>query len=214
MDKTNLYRLLDNNDKWVKRSQRKHPDLFENLAYEQAPHYLWIGCSDSRVPAETLLGLLPGEIFVHRNIGNLVNELDINTQSVIEYAVTTLKVSDIIVCGHSDCGAIQAAVSNQDLGIMNHWLASIKHVYQYQCTHRDLYEEDLATLTRLNIIQQVKNVCRTAAVQHAWANQQPLIVHGLLNDVSDGRLYDLNVSVDSPSSLEHIYRLDNYQERL
>lgn len=201
MDRENLEQLLNNNAQWAKSFDRTHPGLFASLAERQSPKYLWIGCSDSRVAAETLLGLLPGDLFVHRNIGNLVHDSDINTRSVLEYAVASLQVTDIIVCGHSNCGAIRAATSQRDLGVMNGWLATIRELYH---THGHGFSapptpDELDTLSRLNTIEQVENVCRSAPVQRAWKNEQALVVHGLFYTVANGRLHDLDVSVDSPA---------------
>ena len=204
MNKKNLETLLNNNRRWAQACTQTHPGLFESLVQRQSPPYLWIGCSDSRVAAETLLGLLPGDLFVHRNIGNLVHGIDINIQSVLQYAVASLQVTDIIVCGHSNCGAIKAAVSGGDLGVMNGWLAAIKEVYHAHAHEFDTppTARDLDRLSRLNTIVQVENVCRSAPVRHAWENGQALSVHGLLYTVADGRLHDLDVSVNAKARFQ------------
>lgn len=209
MNKQKLEKLLRNNQQWAEETAAQYPGLFASLAHKQSPQYLWIGCSDSRVPAETLLGLLPGDIFVHRNVGNLVHEMDINTQSVLEFAVASLKVSDIIVCGHTDCGAIKAAASNEDLGVMNYWLSEVKDVFHRHEDefHAHINADDLYHLSRLNTIKQVENVCHSAPVQRAWAAGQQLIVHGLLHVVGEGKLLDLDVSVDSNENLDTIYKI-------
>ena len=154
------------------------------------------------------MGLLPGEVFVHRNVGNLVHAMDINCHSVIQYAVDELQVSDIIVGGHYDCGAVKAALSMQDHGMLNHWLSSIKDIYNGNRANFALADEQgkIDRLCELNVIEQVKNVCKSNEVQRAWARGQQLFVHGLIYSVHDGRLRDLHCSVDSNDALEEIYR--------
>ena len=179
MKKQHIASLLAANARWAEKFGRDNPGIFDELAAQQNPAYLWIGCSDSRIPANQVMGLLPGEVFVHRNVGNIVHAMDINCHSVIQYAVDELQVSDIIVGGHYDCGAVKAALSMKDYGMLNNWLSSIKDIY---------------------------NVCKSNEVQRAWARGQQLFVHGLIYSVHDGRLRDLNCSVDSNESLEEIYR--------
>lgn len=202
--------LLRNNAAWAKRFAQDNPGIFEKLSEQQAPKYLWIGCSDSRIPANEVMGLLPGEVFVHRNVGNLVHSMDINCHSVIQFAVEYLQVRDIIVGGHYDCGAIKAALSGRDYGMMNNWLSSIKNAYML---HREDIEsvppeKRIDRVCEINVIQQVKNVCKSHAVQKAWAKGQELYVHGLIYSVRDGILRDLKVSVDSHDNLDDIYKLN------
>lgn len=208
--KQHIDALLASNEAWAQRLQAENPDIFDKLANQQSPRYLWIGCSDSRIPANEVLGLLPGEVFVHRNVGNIVHSLDINCHSVIQYAVEHLQVSDIIVSGHYDCGAIKAALSGQDFGLMNHWLSSLKNLYHYyQSGLARMSEERLHDhLCELNVIQQVRNVCKSTPVQRAWAAGQELYVHGMVFNVKTGRLHDLKVSVDSHDILDDIFKLN------
>lgn len=208
--KEHIEALLQRNRAWAKQFALNHPGIFEQLSQQQAPRYLWIGCSDSRIPANEVLGLLPGEVFVHRNVGNLVHSMDINCHSVIQFAVEELRVSDIIVGGHYDCGAVKAALSGRDYGMMNHWLSSLKNThYLYRHTFKNLPEAlHVARLCELNVMQQVKNVCKSNAVQHAWARGQELYVHGMIYSVHDGILKDLEVSVDNSSILDDIFKLN------
>lgn len=207
--KKHIEALLASNKIWANQFGQDNPDIFTQLSRQQAPKYLWIGCSDSRIPANQVLGLLPGEVFVHRNVGNLVHSMDINCHSVIQFAVEILKVSDIIVGGHYDCGAIKFALSGRDFGMMNNWLSSIKNTYL-------LFQDELSQLEpprlydrlcELNVMQQVKNVAKSNAVQRAWARNQELYVHGLIYGVHDGILHDLNVSVDCNDAIADIFKL-------
>ena len=208
MKKQHITSLLAANARWTEKFGRDNPGIFDELAAQQNPAYLWIGCSDSRIPANQVMGLLPGEVFVHRNVGNIVHAMDINCHSVIQYAVDELQVSDIIVGGHYDCGAVKAALSMKDYGMLNNWLSSIKDIYNGNRANFALADEQgkIDRLCELNVIEQVKNVCKSNEVQRAWARGQQLFVHGLIYSVHDGRLRDLNCSVDSNESLEEIYR--------
>ena len=208
MKKQHIASLLAANARWAVKFRRDNPGIFDELAAQQNPAYLWIGCSDSRIPANQVMGLLPGEVFVHRNVGNIVHAMDINCHSVIQYAVDELQVSDIIVGGHYDCGAVKAALSMKDYGMLNNWLSSIKDIYNGNRANFALADEQgkIDRLCELNVIEQVKNVCKSNEVQRAWARGQQLFVHGLIYSVHDGRLRDLNCSVDSNESLEEIYR--------
>ena len=208
MKKQHIASLLAANARWAEKCGRDNPGIFDELAAQQNPAYLWIGCSDSRIPANQVMGLLPGEVFVHRNVGNIVHAMDINCHSVIQYAVDELQVSDIIVGGHYDCGAVKAALSMKDYGMLNNWLSSIKDIYNGNRANFALADEQgkIDRLCELNVIEQVKNVCKSNEVQRAWARGQQLFVHGLIYSVHDGRLRDLNCSVDSNESLEEIYR--------
>lgn len=211
MNKDKIKQLIDNNRKWAKQFKKQHPGIFEKLANQQSPEYLWIGCSDSRIPANEVIGLLPGEIFVHRNVGNLVHAMDINCHSVIQFAVEVLKVRDIIVGGHYDCGAIKAALSMKDYGMLNNWLRGIKDIYQKNAKQLSELpaQKQIDRLCELNVIEQVGNVCKLQAVQNAWNNNQPLAVHGMIYRISDGMLHDLNCSINSNQKLEEIYKFDN-----
>ena len=203
--------LLKNNKQWAADILEEDPLFFSHLAEQQSPEYLWIGCSDSRVPANQLLGLMPGDVFVHRNIANLVIHTDLNCMSVIKYAVDVLKVKHIIVTGHYDCGGIRAAMENKSFELIDCWLRNIKDVY---VNHREQFtvamseKEKLDHLTELNVIQQVKNVCHTTCVQNAWAREQDLTVHGLIYSVKNGRLKDLKVNFDNIDSINDLYHIN------
>lgn len=189
--------LLDNNINWAKNVKDKTPDFFENLYEQQTPDYLWIGCSDSRVPANELLGMSPGEVFVHRNIANQVIHTDLNCLSVLQYAVDVLKVKHIIICGHYGCGGVAASIANESLGLIDNWLRHIKDVYRFhreKFNHLKNQQEKAHLLCELNVIEQVANVCHTSIVKEAWKNNQDLTVHGLIYNLRDGILKDLNVS--------------------
>jgi len=199
-----LLQLLQNNKNWVNEKLGIRTDFFSRLKGIQTPQYLWIGCSDSRVPANEIVGLEPGELFVHRNIANVVVASDINCMSVIQYAVEILKVKHIIVTGHYGCGGVDAAMQNQSFGLMDAWLAKIKDVYKKhqqkvdQLTNPD---DRLHLMCELNVKEQVLNVCQTSIVQNAWKNEQSLTVHGWIFDISDGVLVDLHTTIDEPSNL-------------
>lgn len=198
-----LDRLLKNNREWAEDIKRQDPEFFEKLSRQQSPEYLWIGCSDSRVPANQIIGLMPGEIFVHRNIANVVVHTDFNCLSVIQFAVEVLKVKHIIVCGHYGCGGVQAALENKEHGLIDNWLRHIKDVYRY---HQQQFEslenpkDKLNLLCELNVIEQVNNVCNTTTVRTAWANGQPLSVHGWIYSIANGVLKDLKVCVSGPEN--------------
>ncbi|UJF24756.1 carbonic anhydrase [Suttonella sp. R2A3] len=210
MKKQHIQKLLDSNEAWAKRFAQDNPGIFEQLSTQQAPQYLWIGCSDSRIPANEVMGLLPGEVFVHRNIGNLVHSMDINCQSVIQFAVEQLKVKDIIVGGHYDCGAIKAALSMEDFGMMNNWLSAIKDTYVESSREFHLMDkqQEIDRLCELNVMKQVLNVCKSNTVQRAWSQGQTLFIHGLIYGVHNGRLVDLDVSIDNNNTLNQIYCLN------
>ncbi len=199
-----LKQLLDNNRAWATKIKETEPDFFEELAKHQAPEYLWIGCADSRVPSSQLTGLIPGDIFVHRNIANLVIHTDLNCLSVIQYAVEALKVKHIIVCGHYGCGGVKAAMEKQQLGLIDNWL---RHIQDIEEKYRDVFsrinDEDLRfdKLCELNVFEQVVNVCQTTMVQDAWARKQELAVHGFVYGIADGLLHEMNVSVESHEEL-------------
>ncbi len=196
-----LKTLLDRNSRWAATIKEQDPGFFIRLSTQQAPEYLWIGCSDSRVPATEIVDLLPGEIFVHRNVANLVVHSDLNCLSVIQFAVEVLKVKHIIVCGHYGCGGIKAAMDKQKHGLMDNWLQYIRDIYQrHQIVLEAQFVDEPARynfLCELNVMEQVWNVCQTSFVQDAWDNGQDLSVHGWIYGISDGILKDLDVTVTS-----------------
>jgi carbonic anhydrase len=189
--------LFKNNKAWAEKIKQEDPEFFAKLAVQQKPEYLWIGCSDSRVPANEIVGLLPGSMFVHRNIANVVVHTDMNCLSVIQYAVEELKVKHIIVCGHYGCGGITAALETQEHGLIDNWLGHIRQVYRLHQTKIDACSDQaqkIDCLCELNVIEQVANVCNTPVVQKAWKNGQDLIVHGWIYSIKDGILKDLKIS--------------------
>ena len=197
---TNISHLFENNKKWAAQITEDNPDFFENLSKQQSPKYLWIGCSDSRVPANDLLGMQPGEVFVHRNIANQVIHTDLNCLSVIQFAVDILKVQHIIVCGHYGCGGVIASLDDKSHGLIDNWLHHIKDVYRFHKERLDAVEdkeEKLKLLCELNVIEQVANVCNTTILKRAWAAEQDITVHGFVYNLHDGILKDLEVSVES-----------------
>lgn len=198
----NLQHLFENNRKWVEKITKKKPDFFEKLSDGQAPEILWIGCSDSRVPANQVMDLMPGDAFVHRNIANVVVQTDINAMSVIQYAVQMLQVKHIIICGHYGCGGVKAAMEKKELGLIDKWLKNIKTPEQYDSTQFEglSEEEKYDRLCELNVIDQVKRICQTAIVKNAWENGQQLTVHGWIYNLEDGLLNDLNVNTASLKS--------------
>jgi carbonic anhydrase len=204
-------KILENNKKWVANSLENDPDYFENLAKGQTPPLLWIGCSDSRVPANEIIGAKPGEVFVHRNIANMVIHSDMNMLSVLDYAVTVLQVKHIIVCGHYGCGGIKAAMENTSIGIIDNWIRHIKDVYRI---HKDflnnIADEKLRfdTFVELNVKEQVYDLAKTSIVQAAWKKGQELSSHGWAYGIHSGIVNDLNVNFKDNSSLEAVYRLD------
>jgi carbonic anhydrase len=199
-----LKRLLDQNRAWAEEIKASDPDFFQILAKQQSPRFLWIGCADSRVPSTQLAGMRPGEMFVHRNVANVVVHTDFNCLSVMQYAVDVLKVDHIIVCGHDGCGGVKAAMDNLQLGLIDNWLRHVQdviHQHEELLTKIDDENERLDRLCELNVIEQVLNVGRTTIVQSAWQRGQELVVHGWIYGLQDGLLRDLNVSIDSPAAL-------------
>ena len=192
-----LQHLFDNNIAWAEKIKANDPSFFDRLSEQQTPDYLWIGCSDSRVPATQIVNLQPGEVFVHRNIANVVVHNDTNCLSVIQFAVEVLKVKHIIVCGHYGCGGVKAAVEDQDHGLINEWLEHIKEVKKKHLIElEDLTPEQKNNrMCELNVIEQVKHVSETVAVQNAWKNGKPLSVHGWIYNISDGILHDLDTTL-------------------
>lgn len=200
--------LLATNEFWASQKKIESPDFFESLAQTQSPKYLWIGCSDSRVPAEQLTGLNPGELFVHRNVANLVVHTDLNCLSVIQYAVDVLHVEDIIICGHLDCGGVRAAIENPELGLINNWLLHIRDLwFKHSFTLGEISLEDrINLLCEINVIEQVYNLGHSTIVQSAWKNGQKVNIHGWVYSVHDGRLHDLHITASSRETLEIKYR--------
>lgn len=193
-----LKHLFDRNRAWSEKIRAQDPNFFAELSKQQSPEYLWIGCSDSRVPANQIVGMLPGEIFVHRNVANLVVHTDFNCLSVVQYAVEVLKVKHIIVCGHYGCGGVQAALRGSKLGLIDNWLRHIRDILQRHKSEIEsiVDEQDrLDCLCELNVIEQVKNLCETTIVQQAWRSGQELSVHGWIYRIENGLLKDLGVCV-------------------
>ena len=204
-----LPQLFESNRRWVEQTRAADPQFFHKLATQQSPQYLWIGCSDSRVPANTIVDLLPGELFVHRNVGNVVVHTDLNCLSVIQFAVDVLKVRHVIVCGHYGCSGVRCALTGEGSGLSRNWLRHIEDVRTRHAGPIDALADarrrhDL--LCELNVVEQVANVCRTSVVEEAWARGQPLAVHGWVYGVEDGLLRDLDVTVDAPGTLAATYR--------
>lgn len=196
--------LFENNKKWAESITAQDPEFFAKLSQQQAPSYLWIGCSDSRVPANQIVGLLPGELFVHRNVANVVVHTDLNCLSAIQYAVDVLKVRHIIVCGHYGCGGVQAALLEQRFGLIDNWLRHVqdvrkKHAAQLLALHDENQRWD--RLCELNVIEQVVNVCETTIVQDAWEHGQELSVHGWVYSIHNGLLRDLNMCITRPQEI-------------
>lgn len=188
--------------------QRDHPAFFPALEQQQAPTYLWIGCSDSRVPANEIVGMMPGEVFVHRNVANVVVHTDFNCLSVIQYAVEVLRVRHIIVTGHYGCGGVRVALGHTQSGLIDNWLRHIKDIYHQHRAELDAIDDETVRLNRLcelNVMQQVRHVCATSIVQNAWKRGQPLAVHGWVYGLKDGLLKDLQVSVTGPEALAPAY---------
>jgi carbonic anhydrase len=204
-----LQELLQNNQNWATRITELMPEFFQKLAQQQAPPYLWIGCSDSRVPATQLVGLDPGEMFVHRNVANLVTHTDFNCLSVLQYAIEVLQVKHVIVCGHYGCGGVKAALHQQRHGLIDNWLRHIQDIAEkYEVTLQKTADDEqkLAQLCELNVIEQTVNVCQTTIVQDAWARAQELYIHGWIYSLHDGLLRDLQVTVGGGEALWPIYR--------
>ena len=202
-----LRHLLNHNREWAARMEAERPGFFTNLSHQQNPRYMWIGCSDSRVPANQITGLEPGEVFVHRNVANLVVPTDLNCLSTIQYAVDQLKVEHLMVVGHYGCGGVLAALNDLRIGLADNWLRQIKDV---AARHRPLLNaapERLRAdlLVELNVIEQVVNVARTTVVQDAWSRGQKLSLHGWVYGLSDGLLKDLHISLDGPQDIESTY---------
>jgi carbonic anhydrase len=203
--------LLENNKKWVVEQLALDPHFFDNLAEKQSPEYLWIGCSDSRVPANQITGTQPGEIFVHRNIANMVVHSDMNMLSVLSYAVEVLQVKHIIVCGHYGCGGVLAAMGNIQLGLIDNWLRHLKDVYRVHYQELDKIEDKEIRVRRfveLNVMEQVLHLGKTSIVQNAWKRGQNLHLHGWAYDIKDGMINDLGVNFTNTDDLHSVYRFE------
>jgi carbonic anhydrase len=204
-------KLLSNNKKWVVKQLNQNPNYFEDLAKGQSPEYLWIGCSDSRVPANEITGTKSGEIFVHRNIANMVVHTDMNMLSVLSYAVEVLKVKHIIVCGHYGCGGVLAAMGNKQLGLIDNWLRHLKDTYRLYHKELDSIEDEVQRSRRfveVNVMEQVMDLGKTSIVQNAWKNNQNLHLHGWVYDIHDGIIKDLDVTITGVQDLHNVYHLD------
>jgi carbonic anhydrase len=203
-----LKTLFDNNRRWAASVTARDPGFFETLSRQQSPRYLWIGCADSRVPANEIVGLRPGELFVHRNVANVVVHTDLNCLAVLQYALDVLKVEHVIVCGHYGCGGVQAAEANLSIGLADNWL---RHVHDVRERHRAVIDAapDAAAradrLCELNVIEQVRHVCQTTIVQDAWRRSQAVSVHGWIYALRDGLLRDLGFTVNAPGEVEDAY---------
>jgi carbonic anhydrase len=199
-----LNQLFANNRAWAAEMSRQDPDFFTRLSAQQMPQYLWIGCSDSRVPANQIVGLLPGEMFVHRNVANVVVHTDLNCLSTIQFAVDVLRVRHIIVCGHYGCGGVLAALRDDKLGLIDNWLRHVQDVrrkHQALLDALDIEAQRHNRLCELNVVEQVANVCQTTVVRGAWARGETLAVHGWIYDIRDGLLRDLSMCVTAEAEL-------------
>ncbi len=208
MEDSELKRLLDNNQAWAARVRATDPEFFSRLAHLQTPEYLWIGCSDSRVPANQIVGLLPGEVFVHRNVANVVSHTDLNCLSVVQFAVEYLKVRHVLVVGHHGCGGVGAAFRGEHLGLIDNWL---RYLHDLRDTHRALLDrvpearrEDV--FCELNVVEQVVNLARSTVIENAWARGQEVTLHGWVYSLGDGLLRDLGMTVRSLADLRDTYR--------
>jgi len=200
--------LLRNNRQWADQVRRDDPQFFKRLSQQQAPKYLWIGCSDSRVPANQIMGLAPGEVFVHRNIANVVVHADLNCLSVIQFAVDLLKVEHILVVGHYGCSGVHASLTGTRVGLADNWLRHVGDVAQKHAALLDGFDSESlrhGRLCELNVIEQVNNVCQTTIVQDAWARGQALSVHGLVYGLHDGRVTEIAMDVDALERLQPVY---------
>ena len=203
--------ILDKNRAWVESKLNLDPDFFNKLAQGQQPPLLWIGCADSRVPANEIIGAKPGEVFVHRNIANMVVHTDMNMLSVLDYAVNVLKVKDVIVCGHYGCGGVKTAMGNASVGLIDNWLRHIKDVYRFNKDELKEIENEQERFDRfveINAREQVYNLAKTSIVQNAWASGQELHIHGWVYGVGTGLVNDLDVSLNSNDELDQVFQLD------
>jgi carbonic anhydrase len=204
-------KILDNNKEWVESNLAKDPNYFKDLSNGQNPPLLWIGCSDSRVPANEITGTRAGEVFVHRNIANLVIHTDMNMLSVLDYAVNALKVKHVLVCGHYGCGGVKAAMGNESIGVIDNWIRNIKDVYRVHNEELSAIEDEDKKFNRmveLNVIEQVYNLAKTSIVQNAWNNGQELYLHGWVYGLNSGYVTDLNVNFSNNNELDTMFKLN------
>jgi len=212
--KASYDKLIQGNAKWVDMRKQEDPEFFTTLAKGQHPEVLWIGCSDSRVPANEVTGTKPGEVFVHRNIANVVVHSDMNMLSVLDYAVNVLKVKHVIVAGHYGCGGVAAALTSKQFGIIDNWLRHIKDVYRLHSQELDRITDPTAKVNRLvelNVTEQVYNLCKTSIIQNAWMERADLQVHGWVIDLGSGLVKDLGLTSSSPHNLGYVYELDGIE---
>lgn len=203
--------LIENNKKWVQSKLDLDPEYFEKLAKGQQPPLLWIGCADSRVPANEIIGAQPGEVFVHRNIANLVVHTDMNMLSVLDYAVNVLKVKHVIVCGHYNCGGVQAAMGNKSYGVIDNWIRHIKNTYRLHKDELDAIDDESRRFDRfveINVSEQVFDLAKTSIVQNAWKNNQELMLHGWVYSIKRGVVQEVVSKIDNNSKLDQVYQLD------
>lgn len=210
MSKQFYQSLIDNNRAWVARQLEQDEHFFDKLAQGQSPPLLWIGCADSRVPANEIIGAKPGEVFVHRNIANMVIHTDMNMLSVLDYAVNALKVQHIIVCGHYGCGGIKAAMDNKSIGLIDNWIRHIKDVYRFHQSEIEQLEDEQQRFDKfveLNVKEQVYDLAKTSIVQAAWEKNQDVNLHGWVYGVGSGIIKDLNVNISNNQDLDEVYQL-------
>lgn len=203
--------LLENNKEWVSRKLKMDKDFFHRLSKGQTPPVLWIGCADSRVPANEIIGAEPGEVFVHRNIANMVLHTDMSMLSVLDYAVNVLKVKHVIVCGHYGCGGVKAAMGNQHIGLIDNWIRHIKDVYRFHSKELNSIEDEEARFNRfveLNVFEQVQGLAKTSIIQAAWQSGQEVSIHGWVYGVDNGLIKDLNLTLTDNNKLAEVYQLD------
>ena len=204
-------KILDNNKKWVEEQLNLDPEYFKDLAMGQKPPLLWIGCSDSRVPANEIIGAKPGEVFVHRNIANMVIHSDMNMLSVLDYAVNVLKVKHVIVCGHYGCGGVKAAMGNASIGIIDNWIRHIKDVYRLHDKYLNAIEDEnerFNAFVEINVKEQVFDLAKTSILQSAWKNGQDVSIHGWVYGLNSGFVTDLGVNFSSDQDLDEVYQLN------
>jgi carbonic anhydrase len=204
-------KLLENNKLWVSRKLKKDPEFFQKLSEGQAPPVLWIGCADSRVPANEIIGAEPGEVFVHRNIANMVLHTDMSMLSVLDYAVNVLKVKHVIVCGHYGCGGVKAAMGNQHIGLIDNWIRHIKDVYRFHAKELNEIQDEKERFDRfveLNVFEQVQDLAKTSIIQEAWMKGQEVAIHGWVYGVHDGVIKDLKLTILDNNQLADVYQLD------
>ncbi len=204
-------KLLENNKLWVSRKLKKDPEFFKKLSEGQAPPVLWIGCADSRVPANEIIGAEPGEVFVHRNIANMVLHTDMSMLSVLDYAVNVLKVKHVIVCGHYGCGGVKAAMGNQHIGLIDNWIRHIKDVYRFHAKELNEIQDEKERFDRfveLNVFEQVQDLAKTSIIQEAWMKGQEVAIHGWVYGVNNGVIKDLKLTILDNNQLADVYQLD------